>query len=79
MKLKEIIEHDNAYLIAEQIVTKNKFQKLFGQNAEYTEIPLNDHAMEDRGTKLPYDTEVNTLVQRAIDMGAELLWIRQGR
>jgi hypothetical protein len=82
MKLKEITENGSAYLIAEQIVSKNKYRKLFSQSSEtskYAEIPLNDHATESRSTRLPYDKEINILIQRAIDMGAELLWIKKGR
>ena len=79
MKLKEIHENGSAYLVAHKKMSYDTFRTFFPVDEEYVEFPLNDHAMEDRGTRLPYYPKINLLIQEAIDMGAELLWIHQGK
>jgi len=78
MNLQERTIDGSAYLYAIHTVAHKKFELYFGTKDSEIEFALNDHSLEYRGTRLPYENYVSGLVQSAIDLGAELLLVKKG-
>jgi len=69
---------NSAYVVAIHKMSSKKFILYFGTEPEDKEIWLNDHSLESRGTRLPYENYISGLVQNAIDSGAEMLLLKKG-